>query len=147
MASMLKRVEMNSFVFKWKRVVRVLSPSASKSCGRSHFSFPCHLHVCLYVNEDNNIIFLFPMWSTCLYVAFLLEGRIIMLAVHGQFPLITMHWLVNGWNPEVLLWCGSYSLIVLVRVVLKKKLLTTGCTLLNTNNVVTKCLLLASCIF
>ena len=83
-------------------------------------SFPCRLHVCLYANEDNNIIFFFLMSSTCLYVAFLLERRIIILAVHGQFPLITMHSLVNGWNPEVSVQCSSYSLIVLVRVVLKK---------------------------
>ena len=34
MASVLKRVKINSFVLKWKRVVDVLSPLALKSCAR-----------------------------------------------------------------------------------------------------------------
>ena len=33
MAGALKRVQINYFVLKWKRVVRVLSPLASKSGG------------------------------------------------------------------------------------------------------------------
>ena len=36
MASVLKRVKINSFVLKWKRVVSVLSPLPPNFCGGSH---------------------------------------------------------------------------------------------------------------
>ena len=39
MASVLKCIKMNSFVLKLMRVMSMLSPLASKSCGGSHISF------------------------------------------------------------------------------------------------------------
>ena len=54
-----------SFVFKWKHVVRVLSPLSQKSCGGSHF---CRLkYSCNTVNPllspPGRLIYFKPIWG------------------------------------------------------------------------------------